>query len=643
MMLSRMLRFIWRKAPAALAMAVLYLVLCLCMPITVTAAEADGGDSVAVEDTSGPDLSVGTDDVDISTPLAPPAGSAEIVEVEVENSTENKVEEYQGGTKLMETEFENDSPSVTFTETFNIPGTDLTIPPDADPDETAAFITDTMQPITVPAEGLIPETRDVTVIRDGDSLIRTTISESDNAIQKAVNEAVTKADSNTKSITIRVAAGEYSGDINIQNTGGFQDLTLYILAEDSYTEPTAEGELIDKDTIHTGSKGNVVVTGNIIIGHLNVIMAGLYLSQGQSIQVEGGTVTYNGTVLGDKVTVDIGDHSGSLTEGVPSVVTVNTGDGSDTVSLTSTDPNSFEESSISVNTGSGDDVVQIDTAVAQEVGNITVNGGVGNDRLHLTGGLKEDATHTVGKENMNLTTKEGKQLSVSLSGMEDFTDDLTGKPTSKITEADLKLWEGTDDQYYYEADQAFHNYVIDNAQIVAKHLSFVGPVVNGVQQELFMANLKIVVEDILITYLDAPSMNIVLEGENITIAEGATLNGNNITMIAEDSDANLSPMIDALTGSVGLEVDVPLGILEFSAGPEITIGKNAKVNADGSVILSAAGTVTQPLVVMAALYQITKPEDIRAFDRLDYAFDPVRSDESTYVFVKKGKVPCSLD
>ena len=183
MMLSRMLRFIWRKTPAALAMAALYLVLCLCMPITVAAAEPDGGDSVAVEDTSGPDLSVGTDDVDISTPLAPSAGSAEIVEVEVEGSTENKVEEYQSGTKLMETEFENDSPSVTFTETFNIPGTNLTIPPDADPDETAAFITDTKQPITVPAEGLIPETRDVTVIRDGDSLIRTTISESDNAIQ----------------------------------------------------------------------------------------------------------------------------------------------------------------------------------------------------------------------------------------------------------------------------------------------------------------------------------------------------------------------------------------------------------------------------------------------------------------------------
>ena len=41
--------------------------------------------------------------------------------------------------------------------------------------------------------------------------------------------------------------------------------------------------------------------------------------------------------------------------------------------------------------------------------------------------------------------------------------------------------------------------------------------------------------------------------------------------------------------------------------------------------------------------RIEKPEEIRAFDRLDYTFDPARSDESTYVFVKRGKLPCSSD
>ena len=49
------------------------------------------------------------------------------------------------------------------------------------------------------------------------------------------------------------------------------------------------------------------------------------------------------------------------------------------------------------------------------------------------------------------------------------------------------------------------------------------------------------------------------------------------------------------------------------------------------------------MVRYMAEHQITRVEDIRAFDRLDYAFDPERSDESTYVFVKRGRAPCSWD
>ena len=49
------------------------------------------------------------------------------------------------------------------------------------------------------------------------------------------------------------------------------------------------------------------------------------------------------------------------------------------------------------------------------------------------------------------------------------------------------------------------------------------------------------------------------------------------------------------------------------------------------------------MVRYMAEHQITNPEDIRGFDRLDYAFDPERSAENTYVFVKRGKAPCSLD
>ena len=40
---------------------------------------------------------------------------------------------------------------------------------------------------------------------------------------------------------------------------------------------------------------------------------------------------------------------------------------------------------------------------------------------------------------------------------------------------------------------------------------------------------------------------------------------------------------------------------------------------------------------------IEQPEEIRSFDRLGYIFDDARSDETTYVFVKKEGTPCSLD
>ena len=67
--------------------------------------------------------------------------------------------------------------------------------------------------------------------------------------------------------------------------------------------------------------------------------------------------------------------------------------------------------------------------------------------------------------------------------------------------------------------------------------------------------------------------------------------------------------------------------------------KDGKIIEKGTMCKMARGEMVRYM----AENQITKPEDIRAFDRLDYSFAPERSDESTYVFVKRGKAPCSLD
>ena len=67
--------------------------------------------------------------------------------------------------------------------------------------------------------------------------------------------------------------------------------------------------------------------------------------------------------------------------------------------------------------------------------------------------------------------------------------------------------------------------------------------------------------------------------------------------------------------------------------------KEGKIIEKGTMCKMARGEMVRYM----AEHQIKTPEDIRAFDRLSYTFDPERSDENTYVFVKRGKAPCSLD
>lgn len=62
--------------------------------------------------------------------------------------------------------------------------------------------------------------------------------------------------------------------------------------------------------------------------------------------------------------------------------------------------------------------------------------------------------------------------------------------------------------------------------------------------------------------------------------------------------------------------------------------KNGKVIEKGTMCKMARGE----MVRFMAQNQIQTPEQIRSFDRLNYWFDGVRSDESTYVFLRKGEI-----
>ena len=137
---------------------------------------------------------------------------------------------------------------------------------------------------------------------------------------------------------------------------------------------------------------------------------------------------------------------------------------------------------------------------------------------------------------------------------------------------------------------------------VIEHLSFFGP--DG-SQELFMTNLQILSEDITIKYLYAPDMNIVLQGQNVVVSAGGTLHGNNITIIAEDSDNNIGQVINAVTGSVGLETDVALGLGEAVVTPDVAIEQGAVITAGGSVIIRLDATLNQPLLGLSAISPVT--------------------------------------
>ena len=67
--------------------------------------------------------------------------------------------------------------------------------------------------------------------------------------------------------------------------------------------------------------------------------------------------------------------------------------------------------------------------------------------------------------------------------------------------------------------------------------------------------------------------------------------------------------------------------------------KDGKIIEKGTMCKMARGEMVRYM----AEHQLTQPKELQSFDRLDYAFDSDRSDEHTYVFVKRGKAPCSSD
>ncbi len=132
-------------------------------------------------------------------------------------------------------------------------------------------------------------------------------SEYKNAIQQAVDAALQRIDSETRSITIQVEAGEYDGDIKIQSEGKLAEFALNIVAANGgSTAPDADAA--DGEEIMNAADGSVKVRGNIYIDGIDVVLAGLYLSLEKIIQVKNAEVTVYGTAENDGIAIEVGDE-----------------------------------------------------------------------------------------------------------------------------------------------------------------------------------------------------------------------------------------------------------------------------------------------------------------------------------------------
>ena len=248
------------------------------------------------------------------------------------------------------------------------------------------------------------------------TLTKTTVTKSENAIQKAIDDALkNQLKEDTKYITITVAAGTYDGDITVGSDDDDvktvleknKDFKLYLLGEGSYTAPE-EGAVIDKNTIGATSGKDVVVKGGLNINGINTIIAGIYFSLENRIKITGGCdVTIHGTKEDDGIM--------AVLEGGDNSLKVDTGDGDDTIKVETAKPDGDDASN---------DFKNVLTAIA----------GGGNDTVTITqngGVLEADVKTGDGEDTAEFKAGENAQRSYG-----EGEDAVSGKLTADLGAGD---------------------------------------------------------------------------------------------------------------------------------------------------------------------------------------------------------------
>ena len=398
-----------RRSPFASLTAALLCVLLLCALVPVTAL-AEGTEPPSVS-TQGVEESTGAAPVasggaegnapETSAPAGTAAQSGEVGAGESTQTTPTETVEWtapQGEATLAEVnkgeentlgtpeQFENDKPSITVTETYQDEGLNKK------PERVEAVLTEGGGQL---AQEDIPqnptgETSKLTQNEADGTYSRTVVTESENAIQKAINKAFESLTADTTSLTVTVGAGEYQGGLNISQAdaqakaiaNGVNNealnagkLVLYILAEDSY-EKNADGS-INKESVSADSEGKATLTGDVNVSGISLVLAGLVMLGG-AINTNGNLNLY-GSASGESYSIVATNSNTQLDtqNGQGGVIRIQTGGGDDTVLIAT--QGSYE---IMTDLGSGDNRLEYATCVSENfVNQLNVITGDGNNSL----------------------------------------------------------------------------------------------------------------------------------------------------------------------------------------------------------------------------------------------------------------------
>ncbi len=276
-------------------------------------------------------------------------------------------------------------------------------------------------------------------------------------------------------------------------------------------------------------------------------------------------------------------------------------------------PGSLQKSELILDGGAGDDVLTVDTTSAfssfRNV-QVTMDGGEGYDRLHLTGKLNtavaEDARITGDSNALNinalaeLTFLGGtaleivipytKQFVLSVGNAEAITDQLLNKRTVNITETALNA-----------VALPFTNYSFTpgaNGSVSYTATRYAADFLPG--GNTFLTNFVVDGESIELLGLYAPGFTVLINGKRITVT--GTVTGKHILLLAVGEDpivieASQSVVEDDLDDETSSTEDNDLTIgfklCEAAGEVKVTISSGAALNASGLVELLAQLTMDE--------------------------------------------------